>query len=98
MHVLLRSALVAVIIAAPAGAFAQLVIEEPPMMPTEIAVGPVDADGAAAIAMMHGLVMIEEVDQRWWDGNFEVDGTDASGNDIEITVEAATGAVLEIDD
>ncbi len=98
MQIVLRSALVAAVMLAPAAAFSQYVIAEPPMLPTEIAVGPVDADGAAAIAMMHGLVVIEDVDRRWWDGNFEVDGTDATGNDIEITVDAATGVVLDIDD
>ena len=29
------------------------------------------------IALMHGMVVVEDVDVRMWDGNYEVDGTDS---------------------
>jgi hypothetical protein len=60
--------------------------------------GPLVAEDAVAIAMMNGFVTVEDVDQRMWDGNFEVEGADAGGQDLEITIDAETGAVLDIDD
>jgi hypothetical protein len=98
----------------PASALAQmpLVIEEPaviveePLVVQEPAVivqepmmsGPLGEGDARAIAMMNGMVEIEDVDTRIWDGNFEVEGTDASGDDVEMTIDGDTGEVLEIDD
>ena len=54
-------------------------------------------EDARAIAMMNGMVEVDEVDTRMFDGNFEVDGFDASGDDIEMTIDAETGAVLSVD-
>src|SRR3712207_8522553 len=48
--------------------------------------GPLTEDDAVAIAMMNGIVTVEDVDSRMWDGNFEVEGADGSGNDMEITI------------
>ena len=105
---MLRTALVGALVFAPSLALAQLLIAEPPMLEGEVMVedeammapmmGPVDAEGAGAIAMMNGAVTVEEVDVRFWDGNYEVEGTDAAGEDIEIVIDANTGAVIEIDD
>ena len=121
MQKLVRSALLGALAFAPAAAFAQVVIEEPPLVIGEPVVGapamvgvpvvgvpvvgvPVigpagvtEAD-ARAIAMFNGMVEVEDVDHRIWDGDFEVDGEDASGDDLEITIDGQTGAVLEIDD
>ena len=43
----------------------------------EAPIGPLDEEDAATIAMMNGIAVIEDVDDRMWDGNFEVEGTDA---------------------
>lgn len=88
---------------APASAVAQMVVAEPPMMAAEappmLAPGaPMNEDMAAQIAMMNGIVVVEDVDRRVWDGNYEVEGSDATGNDLEITIDGMTGAVLKIDD
>jgi len=105
---MLRTALIGAIAFAPSLALAQLLVAEPPMIEGEVFVedevmiapimGPVDAEGARIIAMMNGAVTVEEVDVRFWDKNYEVEGTDAAGEDIEITIDANTGAVIEIDD
>ena len=100
---LLRSVVAATIALAPAAAFAQSVIPEPPMIESAAPMmmapaGPLGEQDAVAIAMMHGVAVVEDVDVRIWDGNFEVEGTDAMGEDIEVTIDHDTGAVLEIDD
>jgi hypothetical protein len=94
---LLRSALVAAVAMAPAAAFAQFVIPEPPLL-MEAPAGPLGEEDAAVIAMMHGIAVVEDVDTRIWDGNFEVEGTDVTGEDMVITIDHDTGEVLEIDD
>ena len=109
MQTLVRSALFGALALAPAAALAQgLVIQEPAMVvqepmvvvPAPVVVGPegIGVEDARAIAMMNGLVTVEDVNTRWRDGTYEVDGTDASGEDLEITIDAATGEVLDIDD
>lgn len=110
MQILYRSALVAALALAPGAAIAQMVIEkpileepvlvipEPSMTAAPMVGGGIMAEDARAIAMMNGVVEVDDVDQRWWDGNYEVDGTDASGEDMEVTIDGETGAVLEIDD
>lgn len=104
----LRSTLIAVLALAPAAALAQTVIVEPPLLPGEafvpaepmlvMPVAPLTAEDAAMIAMANGIVTVEDVDHRIWDGNFEVEGDDAYGDNLEILVDGQTGAVLEIDD
>jgi len=84
-----------------------LIIEEPAMygapavVVTEPAVvpggGPLGVEDARAIAMMNGLATVEDVD-RTWGGDFEVEGEDVSGRHLEVTIDADSGAVLEIDD
>jgi hypothetical protein len=46
--------------------------------------------------MANGVMVVEDVDRRWLDGNFEVEGRDASGEEIEVVIDAETGAVLDI--
>jgi len=108
---MLRSILFAAAVAAvPGVALAQTVIVEPPLMPGEIMVepsvvigppvlmGPPTMEDARMIAMAHGVMVVEDVDRRFWDGNYEVDGEDQNGNDIEVVIDAETGEVLDIDD
>ena len=95
MHSSLKSALAAAIALAPTAAFAQLMVEEPviieePAMVVEepaiivdepVIVGPsgIMAEDARTIAMMNGMVTVDDVSERWRDGNYEVDGEDAVG-------------------
>lgn len=87
---------------AAAGASAQTVIVEPPM-PGEVIiapegfVGPPTMEDARLIAMANGVVTVEDVDHRWVDGDFEVEGRDAYGEEIRVVIDAETGAVLDID-
>ena len=97
-----------VVIEEPAVVAEPVVVEEPvvaapvvavPTVPAPvIAPGGVTEGDAQAIAMAAGLVSVEDVDHRVWDGNFEVEGEDASGDDAEILIDGQTGAILEIDD
>ena len=88
----------AVVIQQPAPA--PVVVQQPAtvVVPAPVPAGPIGPEDARAIAMMNGLVTVEDVNTRWRDGDFEVDGEDASGNEMEIRIDAETGAVLEIDD
>ena len=86
MPSLVRSALAAAIILAPAAAFAQFVIPEPPLLMAPAFAGPLGEEDAAAIAMMNGIAVVEDVDARIWDGNFEVEGTDITGEDRKSVV------------
>ena len=109
MRDVLRSALFAAVTLAPAAAFAQYVVPEPAVIPEPAIVveppavalapaGPLTAQDAAVIAMMNGIAVVEEVDLRFWDGNFEVEGTDSMGKDLVMVIDHDTGAVLDIDD
>ncbi len=111
MQMALRSALLGAFMLSPAAALAQglvmspapaeedvLLIQEPATVAVPVGSGPLTEDDAVAIAMMNGIVTVEDVDSRMWDGNFEVDGADGAGTDVEITIDGETGAVLEIDD
>ena len=106
----IRSMLIATLALAPAAAFAQTVIVEPPMMPDEVMIlpgepmpeapmmmGPLVEEDAVEVAMMNGIVEVEDV-HRTFGGDFEVEGADATGDDLEIVVDAETGEVLDIDD
>jgi len=107
---ILRPALVVALALVSGAALAQTVIVEPPMLPDEALlvpmepmpeapmIGPLDEEGAATIAMMNGVAVIDDVDHRMWDGNFEVEGTDTAGEDIEMVIDAETGEILDIDD
>jgi hypothetical protein len=107
---ILRSALIAALLLAPAAALAQTVIVEPPLLPGEAVIaptgpmpempmmGPLTEEDAAQIAMMNGVVTVDDVDHRMWDGNFEVEGDDGTGNDIEVLIDGESGAVIDIDD
>lgn len=110
MRTSLRTALMAGLCLLPVPAFAQMFVEEPaylgeeplviqePSMagePTMLPSGLVEED-AVAIAMLNGLVSVDEVDEDW-NGDYKVDGNDASGDDIEMTIDGETGEVLDVD-
>ncbi len=96
---LLRSAIVAAIALAPAAAFAQYVVQEPPVVMVQPApYRPLGVEDAAQIARMHGMAVVRKVDVRMWDGNFKVKGEDVTGEDIVMRIDHDTGEVLEIDD
>jgi len=104
MLALLRPTFAAALALAPAAALAQYVAPAPPVAViqepavTVVPQGPLTEGDAAEIAMMHGLVAVEDVDPRIWDGNFEVEGTDSTGNEIVMVIDRDTGEVLDIDD
>jgi hypothetical protein len=96
---LLRSAIFAALALAPAAAFAQYVVREPPVvMVSPAPYRPLGVEDAAQIAMMHGMAVVRKVDVRMWDGNFKVKGEDVTGEDIVMRIDHETGEVLEIDD
>lgn len=88
---------------APAVASAQYLAPEPPIAivqppPLVVPAGPLTEDDAAQIAIMHGMAVVEDVDVRMWDGNFQVEGEDVTGDDIVMRIDRHTGEVLDIDD
>jgi hypothetical protein len=94
---------------APGAALAQYVVPEPPMIETPVVgvapemmavapAGPLTEDDAAQIAIMHGMAVVEEVDVRMWDGNFQVEGKTPTGQDLVMRIDRDTGQILDIDD
>jgi hypothetical protein len=68
------------------------------MMVAPGAAGPLNEEDAAAIAMMHGMAVVEDVDVRMWDGNFKVEGKGMTGEDLVMRIDHDTGQVIDIDD
>ena len=56
---------------------------------------PVNVEDVRAMAFDKGIVKITEVELD--DGIWEVEGTDASGNEIEMKVDAASGAIVKLE-
>ena len=56
---------------------------------------PVSIDDVRAMAFDKGIVKIEEVELD--DGIWEVEGYDASGHEIEMKVEAASGNIIKLE-
>ena len=100
------AALAQMVVAEPPMAAEEAVPEAPmmaapaPMAPPPMTMmgGPVNEESAGMIAMMNGMATVEDVDHRFWDGNYEVEGADASGNDMEMVIDAESGAVISTDD
>jgi uncharacterized membrane protein YkoI len=55
---------------------------------------PVTIEDVRAMAFDKGIVKITEVELD--DGIWEVEGTDASGHEIELKVDAASGAIVKL--
>ena len=55
---------------------------------------PISIDDVRVMAFGKGIVKIEEVELD--DGIWEVEGTDASGHEIEMKVDAASGAIVKL--
>ncbi len=55
----------------------------------------ITAEQAIEIAKQQGVVTVKEVDRD--DGEWEVEGRDASGREIEVDIDAKTGKVLKVD-
>ena len=56
--------------------------------------GPVSIEDVRAMAFDKGIVKIEEVELD--DGIWEVEGYDQSGQEIEMGVDAASGAIVKL--
>jgi uncharacterized membrane protein YkoI len=54
----------------------------------------VSIDDVRAMAFDKGIVKLEEVELD--DGIWEVEGTDASGHEIEMKVDAGSGAIVKL--
>ena len=59
------------------------------------AAAPINIEDVRAMAFEKGIVKIEEVELD--DGVWEVEGYDQSGHEIEMNVEAATGAIIKLE-
>ena len=59
------------------------------------AAAPLSIDDIRALAFEKGIVKIEEVELD--DGIWEVEGHDASGHEIEMEVEAASGKIIKLE-
>jgi uncharacterized membrane protein YkoI len=55
---------------------------------------PVNIEDVRAMAFGKGIVTIEEIELD--DGIWEVEGNDASGHEIEMKVDAASGAIVKL--
>ena len=55
----------------------------------------INIEDVRAMAFEKGIVKIEEVELD--DGVWEVEGYDQSGHEIEMNVEAATGAIIKLE-
>jgi uncharacterized membrane protein YkoI len=59
------------------------------------AAAPISIEDVRALAFEKGIVKIEEVELD--DGIWEVEGYDASGHEIEMKVEAASGNIIKLE-
>ena len=55
---------------------------------------PVTIEDVRAMAFDKGIVRIEEIELD--DGVWEVEGTDASGQEIEMKIEAGSGQIIKL--
>jgi uncharacterized membrane protein YkoI len=56
---------------------------------------PVTIEDVRGIAFAKGIVKIEQVELD--DGVWEVEGTDASGHEIEMNIEAGSGQIIKLE-
>ncbi len=59
------------------------------------ALAEISAEDAIRIAQENGVASVTEVDRD--DGKWEVEGRDADGREIEVDVDATSGAVLKVE-
>jgi hypothetical protein len=85
MRLILRSALLGALLAAPAAAFA-FVWPEPFPQPS------IPEEEARLIAIDHGFATVTDIDGTI-DGDWHIEGTDAFGNELELVIDGNTGMV-----
>jgi len=85
MRHLLRAALVAAVVAAPAATMAFT-------WPWPFPHPSIPQDAATQIAMSHGFATVDDIDGTI-DGDWHIEGKDAYGNKLELTIDGHTGAV-----
>jgi hypothetical protein len=83
MRLFIRSAILAALVIAPASAMAWVWPWPAPSLPEE---------AARTIAWQHGIVTITDIDPTI-DGDWDVEGTDAWGHEVELEIDGATGAI-----
>jgi uncharacterized membrane protein YkoI len=62
---------------------------------TPVSAQPVTTEDVRAMAFDKGIVRIDEVELD--DGVWEVEGTDASGHEIEMKIEARSGQIIKLE-
>ena len=91
--------LVSACVAVPLGAMAQTVRVAPPetvgVAPPAVIEPSTPIDHVRNIAGMHGLVDISEIEHQG--DTWHVEGRDASGRHVEMTVDAKTGTVAHLE-
>jgi len=87
MRFLLRSALFAAFVAAPAAAMAFV-------WPFPFSQPSIPQDAAVEIAMSHGFASVDDIDGTI-DGDWHIEGRDAFGNELELLIDGSTGVVDE---
>lgn len=83
MRLVSRIAIVAAIALSPAAAMAFVWPFAPPAMPE---------DQARMIAMQNGVVTITDIDGTM-DADWHIEGKDAWGHDVEMTIDGSTGTI-----
>jgi hypothetical protein len=83
MRFLARSATIGALILSPAAAMAWVWPFAPPSLPE---------DAAVAIAMDQGVMVIDDIDGTL-DADWHIRGKDAWGNEVELVIDGATGAI-----
>ena len=91
--------LVSACVAVPLGAMAQTVRTAPPgtvgVAPPGVIQPSTPIDDVRNIAGMHGMVDISEIEHQG--DTWHVEGRDASGHHVEMTVDAKTGTVAHLE-
>jgi len=87
------TALLLGVCAAPTCAMAQTVGVAPPQ---EVVIeSPLGVDNARNIAVMNGMVDIRKIE--FYDSNWHVDGRDAGGHHVWMTIDPRTGTVAHLE-
>ncbi len=81
MRIVTRFALLGALMLAPSAAFAWFPFQ--PDLPEDV---------AREIAYQHGVVIIEDV-SRTFDADWEIEGFDDLGNEVELVIDGRTGAI-----
>ena len=83
MRIIPRLAVFGVLVLSPAAAMAWVWPFAPPSLPEE---------AARSIAMQNGVANVIDIDGTI-DADWQIEGTDAWGHEVELTIDGTTGAI-----